>query len=107
MSRCLGGGVDKMNVFIKQAQYEYNTVLWFRSAYSTRRLPDEHSICQQRNRSHTLHVEYAKRRRKYGILFIVACFVNMLTLNMCGLLSHTGVDQAEYIIHVLVAASQE
>jgi len=74
----------------------------------------------------TLHVEYAERRRTYGILFIVSRFVNTLTLNMYGFLAYTGLTRRntlfvfvwvnpaytgstrpEYGIHILVAASKE
>jgi len=37
----------------------------------------------------------------------LACFVNTVALNMEGSVSYTGFDQAEYVIHILVAASQE
>ena len=54
-----------------------------------------------------LHVEYAERRRKYGILFIVSLFCEYVNLEYVRVPVIYRVKQAEYVIHIRVAASQE
>jgi len=55
----------------------------------------------------TLHVEYAERRRQSGILFIASLFCDYSNLEYVRGPVIYRVNQAEYVIHVLVAASQE
>jgi len=51
----------------------------------------------------TLHVEHADRRKKNAIFYsYLACFMNTFTLNM-----EYRVNQAEYLISIRMAASQE
>ena len=47
---------------------------------------------------------FTRSRSFYSYL---ACFVNTFTLNIYGFLSYTGFNQAEYVIHMRMAASQE
>jgi len=56
---------------------------------------------------HTLHVEYAERRIEYGILFIFSPFYEYNYLGYIPIHSIYRLDQAEYVIRILVAASQE
>jgi len=54
-----------------------------------------------------IYVEYAEGRMKYSIPFtFLPFFMNTVTLHMNMFLSFR-VHQAEYVIHILVAASQE
>ena len=55
----------------------------------------------------SLHVEYAERRRKYGILFIFSLFCEYIDLEYVRVPVIYRVNQAEYVIHIRVAASQE
>ena len=55
----------------------------------------------------SLHVEYAEKRRKCGILFIVSLFCEYTNLEYVRVPSIYRVNQAEYVIHILVAGSQE
>jgi len=55
----------------------------------------------------TLHVEYAKRRKAYGILFIISPFHEFSNLEYVHVPIEHRVHQAEYVIHIRVAASQE
>jgi len=54
-----------------------------------------------------LHVEYAERRKKYGILFIFSLFREYIDIEYARVPVTYRVHQAEYIIHIRVAASQE
>jgi len=54
-----------------------------------------------------LHVEYAERRRKYGILFIFGLFCEYITLEYVRAPVIYRATQAEHGIHILVAVSQE
>jgi len=54
-----------------------------------------------------LHVEYAGRRRKYGILFIFDLFCEYISLEYVRVPVIYRLNQAECVIHILVAASQE
>jgi len=54
-----------------------------------------------------LHVEYVRRRRKYGILFIFDLFCEYINLEYVWVPVIYRVHQAENVIHILVAASQE
>jgi len=54
-----------------------------------------------------LHVEYAERGRKYGILFISNLFCEYITLECVRVPVVYRVNQVEYSIHILVVASQE
>jgi len=55
------------------------------------------------------HVEYAGGRIQYGILFIFRLFYEYSNLECECVHSHVicRVHQAEYLVHVLVAASQK
>jgi len=55
----------------------------------------------------TLHVEYAERNIKYGILFIFSLFREYINLEYVRVPIIYRDSQAEYGIHILVAASQE
>ena len=55
--------------------------------------------------SMVLHVEYAERRRKYDILFIFSLFCEYINLGYERVPVIYRVDQAEYAIHIRVAAS--
>jgi len=55
----------------------------------------------------TLHVEYAERGNKYGILFIFSLFCEYRTLEYVRIHVIYRVDQAECGIYILVAASHE
>jgi len=55
----------------------------------------------------TLHVEYAEQRLKYGILFILSPFYEYIYLTYVRVPVISRVNQSEYVIHVLLAASQE
>jgi len=54
-----------------------------------------------------LHVEYAERRRNYGILFIFSLFTEYMHLEYVRVPVIYRVNKAEYVIHIRVAASQE
>jgi len=54
-----------------------------------------------------LHVEYAERRRKYGIIFIFILLCEYIHLEYVRVPVIYRVSQAEYVIHIRVAASQE
>ena len=54
-----------------------------------------------------LYVEYAKGRIQYGILFTFSLFYEYSNLEYVHIHAIYRVNQAEYVIHVLVAASQE
>ena len=53
-----------------------------------------------------LHVEYAERIRRYGILFIFSLLCEYINLEYVWVPVIYRVDQAEYV-HNIVAASQE
>jgi len=55
----------------------------------------------------SLHVEYAGGRIKCGILFIFSLFHEYRNFEYVPIHSIYGVNQAEYCIRILVAASQE
>ena len=55
----------------------------------------------------TLHVEYAERRIEYGILFIFRPFHEYSLLECDHIPVEYRVHQAEYGVHIRVAASQE
>jgi len=55
----------------------------------------------------SLHVEYAEREKEYGILFIVNLFCEYIHLEYVRIHSIYRVNQAEYVIHIRVVASQE
>ena len=55
----------------------------------------------------TLHVEYAERRRKYGIIFIFSPLYEYSNLDYVRVPVIHRVHQAESVIHMRVAASQE
>jgi len=55
----------------------------------------------------TLHVEYAERGKEYGILFIFSLFCEYMHLVYVRIHAIYRVDQAEYVIHMLVVAPQE
>ena len=56
----------------------------------------------------TLHVEYAERRSEYGILFIFYnLFCEYINLAYVRVPVIYKIHQAEYVIHIRVAASQE
>ena len=59
------------------------------------------------HRTLTAHVEYAERRRKYSILFIFSLFCENIHLAYLRVPVIHRVNQAEYAIHILVAALQE
>jgi len=67
-----------------------------------RRVVDRLDSCTSK-----LHVEYAGRRSKYGILFIFDLFCEYINLAYVRVPVIYRVNQAEYGIHVIVAASQE
>jgi len=53
-----------------------------------------------------LHAEYAERRLKYRILFIFSLFCEYINLEYVRVPVIFRVNQAEYVIHFLVAASK-
>ena len=55
----------------------------------------------------SLHVEYAERRGKYDILFIFSLFCENINLEYVAVPVINRDDQTEYVIHILVATSQE
>jgi len=55
----------------------------------------------------SLHVEHAERGRKYGILFIFNLFCEYINVEYVRVPVIYRVNQVEYGIHILVAASQE
>ena len=54
-----------------------------------------------------LHVGYAERRLTYGILFIFSAFYEYINLEYGRVHVICRMNQAEYGIHILLAASQE
>jgi len=54
-----------------------------------------------------MHVEYTERRTKYGILFMFSLFYEYSNLEYVHIRVICRVNQAEYVIRLLVAASQE
>ena len=52
----------------------------------------------------TLHVEYAERRRKYEILFIFSLLCEYINFAYVRVPVIYRANQAEYGIHILVAA---
>ena len=54
-----------------------------------------------------LHVEYVKRRTKYGILFIFSPFCEYMNLEYVRIDGICRVNQAEYAICIPMAAPQE
>jgi len=55
----------------------------------------------------SLHVEYAEQSIKYGILFIFSLFYEYINLEYVRICVIYRVNQAEYVIRIRVAASQE
>ena len=55
----------------------------------------------------SLHVEYAEREKEYGILFIFSLLCEYIHLKYVRIHVIYRVNPAEYVIHVLVVASQE
>jgi len=55
----------------------------------------------------TLHVEYAERGKEYGTLFTVSLFCEYIYLEYVCIHVIYRVNQAEYVIHVLVVKPQE
>ena len=58
-------------------------------------------------RTATPHVEYAERGQEYGILFIFSLFCKYIHHEYVRIPVRYRVHQAVYVIHILVAASQE
>ena len=54
-----------------------------------------------------LHVEYAKRRIEYGILFIFSLCREYIHLEYIRIHGIHRVDQVEYVIYIFVVAPQE
>jgi len=54
-----------------------------------------------------LHVEYAERRRKYGILFLFSLCCEYSNLEYAHIHVIYRVNQTECVIRIRVAASQE
>jgi len=65
------------------------------------------SCSQAHDNTSALHVEYAERSRKYGIPFICSLLCEYTNLEYVRVLVIYRVNQAEYVIHMHVAASQE
>jgi len=65
---------------------------------------DETDLAQELK---SLHVEYAERGNEYGIRFIFHLFCEYIHLEYEHIRVIYRVNQAEYGIHILVAASQE
>ena len=59
------------------------------------------------NPTTNLHVEYAERGKEYGILFIASLFCEYVQLAYIRIHAIYRVNQAEYVIHILVAVPQE
>ena len=55
----------------------------------------------------TLHVEYAERRKEYGILSIFSLFCEYFQLEYVRIHAIYRVYEAEYGIHILVVAPHE
>jgi len=55
----------------------------------------------------TLRVESAERGTKYGILFVFSLFCEYINLEYVRVPVTYRVDQAEHVVLILVAASQE
>jgi len=54
-----------------------------------------------------LHLEYAERGKEYGILFILSLLYVYMPLEYVRVPVIYRVRQAEYLIYILVAVSQE
>jgi len=54
-----------------------------------------------------LHVEYAERGTRYGILFMFSLFCEYIDLECVRIHVIYRVTQAEYVINILVVAPQE
>jgi len=54
-----------------------------------------------------LHVEYAERGNKHGIIFIFSLFCENLHLEYVRIHVNYRVNQAEYVVHILAVAPQE
>ena len=55
-----------------------------------------------------LHVEYVERSSKYGIIFIfISLFYEYINLECVRVPVVYRIDQAEYVIRIRLAASQE
>jgi len=54
-----------------------------------------------------LHVEYTERGKEYGIIFILSLFCENSHLEYIRIYVKYRVHQAEYVVHVVVVASQE
>jgi len=74
---------------------------------SGRRLCGPVPVHTQTSRTATLHVEYAERGRKYGVLFIFNLFCEYIDLEYVRVPVVYRVNQVEYGIHIRVVASQE
>ena len=55
----------------------------------------------------SLRVEYVERGKEYGILFIMSLFCDYIQLEYVRIHVIYRVHQAEYVIHILLAASQK
>jgi len=55
----------------------------------------------------SLHVEYAERDKEYGILFRLSQFCEYIHLEYVRIHVIYRVNPAEYVIHMLMVASQE
>ena len=54
-----------------------------------------------------LHVEYAERGKEYGIQFRFRLFCEYIHLEYVRIYVICRVNQAEYVVHIRVAASQQ
>jgi len=54
-----------------------------------------------------LHVEYAERGKEHGLLFIFSLSCGYIRLECVRIHGIYRVNQAEYVIHMLVVAPQE
>jgi len=54
-----------------------------------------------------LHIEYAERGKEYGILFRFSLFCEYVRLEYARIHVIYRINQAEYVIHVLVVAPRE
>ena len=55
----------------------------------------------------TLHVEYAERRQKDRILLMLILFYEYINLEYVRIYVINRITEAEYVIHMFMAASQE
>jgi len=55
----------------------------------------------------SLHIECAERGKEYGILFIGSLFCEYIHIEYVRIHAIYRVNQAEYVIHILVVAPQE